>query len=67
MNHSPKQNLMTVQDASEFLGLSVSTLNKWRCYGKGPVFLKLGRVIRYRKEDLETYIEERLKSSTSAY
>ena len=41
--------VMTVQQASEYLGLAVSTLNKWRCLGGGPAFVKMGRTVRYRK------------------
>lgn len=48
--------VMTVQQASEYLGLAVSTLNKWRCQGGGPVFIKMGRAVRYRIEDLEKYV-----------
>ena len=45
-------------------GLSISTLNKWRCYGFGPKYLKLGRAVRYRQEELDCYLETRLLSST---
>lgn len=57
--------LLDVPEAAEYLGLSISTLNKWRCYGEGPVFVKMGRAIRYRISDLDTYIERRIFSSTS--
>ena len=40
--------VMTVQQASAYLGLAVSTLNKWRCHGGGPVFIKMGRAVRYK-------------------
>ena len=56
--------VMTVQQASEYLGLAVSTLNKWRCHGGGPVFIKMGRAVRYRVEDLEVFINQAKKNST---
>ena len=59
--------VMAVDMAAEYLGLSVSTLNKWRCYGEGPKFIKMGRAIRYRLSDLDKYIESRQSSSTSEY
>jgi excisionase family DNA binding protein len=64
---TPKATVMTVQQASEYLGLAVSTLNKWRCHGGGPVFIKMGRAVRYRIEDLEIYLQESSAASTSNY
>ena len=51
--------------ASEYLGLSCSTLEKLRVFGGGPRYLKLGRVVRYRPSDLDTWLEERIVSCTS--
>ena len=59
----PVAMVMTVTQAAEYLGLAVSTLNKWRCHGGGPVFIKMGRAVRYRVEDLDAYI---LNSSTAS-
>jgi hypothetical protein len=56
-----------VADAARYLGLSPSCLNKWRCYGMGPRFCKLGRRVVYRKSDLEKWREENLRVSTSQY
>jgi len=44
--------------AAEILALSVQTLRNWRWTGKGgPSFAKLGRLVRYRRSDLQTFIE----------
>jgi len=59
--------IMNVEQAAEYLGLATSTLNKWRCYGEGPVFLKLGRSVRYRINDLDNFLEESEHASTSSY
>ena len=56
--------VMTVQQASEYLGLAVSTLNKWRCHGGGPTFIKMGRAVRYRVEDLDEFIFKGRANST---
>ncbi len=56
--------LMTVEQAAKYLGLAVSTLNKWRCLGEGPIFIKMGRAVRYRQKDLEIYIKGRSLSCT---
>jgi hypothetical protein len=37
---------LTVSGAANYVGLSISTLNKLRCTGSGPVYFKLGRAVR---------------------
>jgi len=59
--------VMTVKQAAEHLGLAVSTLNKWRCHGGGPVFIKMGRAVRYRVEDLECYLSDSSTTITTEY
>ncbi|PIU25965.1 MAG: DNA-binding protein [Candidatus Aquicultor secundus] len=52
------------KDAAKYIGMSVSFLRQARCDGPtanrtpGPVFLRLGRAIRYRTEDLDKWLEE---------
>ena len=57
----------TTREAAAYLGLAVSTLNKWHCYGTGPEFLKLGRAVRYRQDDLDAFLETRRLTSTAQY
>ncbi len=57
--------VMRVKEAADYLGLSASTLNKWRVTGKGPKFVKLGRVVAYRLSDLHEWLERQAKRSTS--
>lgn len=59
-------NLLNETQAAEYLGLSVRTLQAWRVRGGGPVFVKLGRAVRYRPDDLNAWINERMAASTSA-
>jgi len=58
---------LTVVQAATYLGLAVSTLNKWRCHGGGPVFIKLGRAVRYRQEDLEQFVMDRRSETTTNF
>jgi predicted site-specific integrase-resolvase len=46
------------KEAAKLLGLAVQTLRNWRFLGKGPAYVKLGRRITYRLQDLETYLEQ---------
>lgn len=43
--------------AAEFLGCTVSCLRAWRQRGKGPGFVRLGRMVRYPLEDLKAFLQ----------
>ena len=50
--------LLTQQEVAKYLGTTVGTLNVWRHLGRNAIpFVRLGRSIRYRKEDLDTWID----------
>ena len=54
-------NLLTTRQAAEFLGLSPETLLTWRCTKQVEIpYIKLGKAVRYRREDLEAFINENL-------
>jgi len=44
---------------------SSRTLQRWRLEGTGPVFVKFGRLVRYRQSDLEHFLDESARKSTS--
>jgi excisionase family DNA binding protein len=56
-----------VTEAAAYLSLSINTLNKWRTQGRGPRFVKLGRSVCYRREDLDTWLMQQSRGSTSEY
>ncbi|MGD1096790.1 MAG: DNA-binding protein [Bryobacteraceae bacterium] len=37
-------------------GVSVLTLRKWRLFGRGPTFYKLGRAVRYDIDEVEQFV-----------
>lgn len=49
-------------EAARILGLAPQTLRNMRCQRRGPNYIKLGRAIRYRIEDLEEFKNNRLIS-----
>lgn len=51
--------LLCTQQAAKLLGVSPSFLNKLRCEGGGPVFVRLGRAVRYRDADLRSWVASR--------
>ena len=58
---------LSPQQAADLIGISASTLAKLRLSGDGPSFLKLGKRVAYRPQDLEDWISQRVFRSTSEY
>ena len=46
--------------------MSPRTLERWRWMGEGPRYLKVGKRIVYRLEDVEAFEAERIHARTSA-
>jgi predicted DNA-binding transcriptional regulator AlpA len=61
------EGLLTEKEAAEFLGIKPATLHFWRktAARRGPSFIKIGWLVRYRLADLETYLKERTVQSTA--
>ena len=57
--------LMTPEQTAKQLGLGVSTLARWRLEGIGCRFAKLGRSVRYRQSDIDDWLENQTRQSTS--
>ena len=59
--------LINEDQAAEYLGCSVSKLQKDRRIGSKIPYIKVGRSVRYTMKAIEQYIEERTFTSTSQY
>lgn len=57
--------IYTTEEAAEYLGLSRATLEAWRFRGSGPAFLKMGKAVRYRLDQLDAFEESRVRQNTS--
>jgi predicted DNA-binding transcriptional regulator AlpA len=54
---------LSPQQAAEYLGFSVPTLERWRRLGVGPKFVKLGgNRVAYLPRHLNEYIESRVRT-----
>jgi hypothetical protein len=56
---------LRVAAAAAFCGCSISKLNKHRVTGDGPPFIRRGRVISYDIHDLEGWLVQGKRRSTS--
>ncbi len=57
--------LLSAQEVADLLGISVSTLAKWRMLGSGPAFIKLSRRVAYAQLALDDWLEAQTRRSTS--
>ena len=62
---SSSEALFTQKTVAAVLGLTEAWCERMRWCGGGPVFVKLGRSVRYRKSDLVAWINNREMTSTS--
>jgi len=43
--------------AARFLGVSIYTIDRWVMNGVGPRFIRVGKQVRFKPEDLADFVE----------
>ncbi len=61
------EDLLTPETLSNRWGVTPNTLSQWRWNGRGPKFLKIGRRVLYRLQEVESFEEQKQHKSTSTY
>jgi len=56
MGSSEMSSLLTECDVAERLHVSLASIRRWRLEQRGPRYIKLGSLVRYRQEDVETWL-----------
>lgn len=51
--------LMDPTEMSQYLGIPTGTLANWRYQRRGPAFVRVGRHVRYRAEDVGEWLAMR--------
>lgn len=52
--------LWASKKTADYLEVSVRTLDHWAYRGEGPRFAKIGRSRRYRRSDVEQWVEQQM-------
>jgi excisionase family DNA binding protein len=47
------------EETAEYLGVTVNALAKMRWDGSGPPYVKIGRRVRYRRSDVDAWLDAR--------
>jgi excisionase family DNA binding protein len=54
-----KKPLMSSQEVADYLGVPLQTLYVWSMNGTGPSGYAVGRHRRYRREEVDAWLEQR--------
>ena len=54
---APLTDPLTEAEAAKILRVAPGTLLNWRYKGRGPKYVKHGGIIRYRRTDLDAFLE----------
>ncbi len=61
-----RPNLLSTEEAAEYIGVQPQTLALWRSTGRYKIpYLKIGRLVKYRQSDLDTWLSTREATHTS--
>jgi predicted DNA-binding transcriptional regulator AlpA len=59
MSMSASPPLLKESEVAKTLCISLAAVRRWRTEGKGPQYLKLGTLVRYRSQDLAEWLRSR--------
>lgn len=65
--HDEVEPMLTIDQAASYLGITKATIYTWRTrrVGYGPRAVKVGGCLRYRRRDLDAWIEAHLDPASS--
>ena len=52
-----ESHLLTDRAVSTMLGISVATVRRWRLFGQGPRYIKIGASVRYKPDNVTAWLE----------
>jgi len=59
--------LFSTREAAEYVGARPHTLETWRASGRyGIPFVKVGRLVKYRRADLDAWLQSRTVDTAEA-
>lgn len=62
---SDRRPLATPREVAEHLRRTPKTLKNWRSLGTGPVWVRVGRDVRYRWADIERWLASQTKGAAA--
>jgi len=65
LNNNPAATLLTSRELAAMLGLKPRTVDMMRVSADGCPYIKIGRLVRYRLSDVELWLSQHERRSTS--
>ena len=61
-----QKKLLTPNEVSDILGVTTHTLAVWRSEGRYNLpYIKTGRLVRYQEQDVQKFIEDRMRGAAN--
>ncbi len=57
--HKALERLLNDHEVAALVGVSVATVRRWRLTRRGPSYLRIGVLIRYRPESIHQWLDSR--------
>jgi len=58
--------MLTPQELAAFLVVPVTTVYRWNSEGTGPRRVRIGKHVRYRRQDVESWIDQQAERQVPA-
>ena len=55
---SEEKIMLSPQEVEKLYGVKIATLAAWRGEGTGPDYFKVGHLVKYKKTELDAWVEE---------
>lgn len=63
-----KEKLLTTKEVAEYLDIALSTVKQYRVNRTGPVYIKVGPLVRYRKADVDAWLKDKeIQANNSSF
>jgi predicted DNA-binding transcriptional regulator AlpA len=59
LDRNASERLLNEREVAAQLTVSVATIRRWRLFGQGPRYVKIGAAVRYRADDLAAWVNSR--------
>jgi predicted DNA-binding transcriptional regulator AlpA len=64
-NAEKRMKLLSGAETAQILGVKPKTLETWRWRGIGPLFVRVGRLVKYSESDVLAWVAAQKRRSTS--
>jgi excisionase family DNA binding protein len=61
------ENLMSVETVADYLGVPMATVYAWNSRGLGPKRYRLGRHVRYRRADVDSWVDAQVAPTAPVF